>query len=185
MSIQRMAQSVLHVLEDLYRIIDSSYQSSGHLSFDESENLLQSLCTLSDLINHIHQAKMCGQTPSMISDWNFQHNYRGFPIHIDSAIREVPPYPPGPNASEYIFYQPFRIIPNNSYVSPWPLRPDPNRKERSRLKKRRHRRRSHFVNSLTQWNIFFFQGFSHGNRTKKMRRSMSSSSSRSQYPVEY
>ncbi|CAF0930953.1 unnamed protein product [Adineta steineri] len=62
MSIQYTAESALHLLEELYRAIDLSSQQQSPMSIDDSENLVQTLCHLSQLINHINQTGMCEQT---------------------------------------------------------------------------------------------------------------------------
>ncbi|CAF0806956.1 unnamed protein product [Adineta steineri] len=65
MSIQYTAESALHLLEELYRAIDLSSQQQSPMSIDDSENLVQTLCHLSQLINHINQTGMCEQTPHL------------------------------------------------------------------------------------------------------------------------
>ncbi|UJR25640.1 hypothetical protein I4U23_006991 [Adineta vaga] len=78
MSIQRTAESALHSLEELYRAIDSASQQSSPMSMDESENLVQALCNLSQLIQHINHTGMCDQTSMMTThiDSNQFHQKR-------------------------------------------------------------------------------------------------------------
>ncbi|CAF3591110.1 unnamed protein product [Rotaria sordida] len=65
MSIQRTAESALHALQELYNAIDLSSQQQSSMSINDSENLVQALCNLSQLINHINQTGMCGHTSIM------------------------------------------------------------------------------------------------------------------------
>lgn len=150
MSIQRTAQSVLHVLEDLYRIIDASCQQQGHLNLYESENLLQSLCTLSQLINHVQQTNMCGQISSTMSECDFQHTYRDYPLGshfinpmpIDATMMGMGGHSPGHSYGEYVLYQPVRMLPTGPYVPSSVPERQFDRKEMLRSKPRRHHRRS-------------------------------------------
>ncbi|CAF3352436.1 unnamed protein product [Rotaria sp. Silwood1] len=123
MSIQRTAESALHALQELYNAIDVSSQQQSSMSVNDSENLVQALCNLSQLINHINQTGMCGYTPIMNTNLdskrfgrkrintfiaphltNYDEN-----IMMDSAIIE-PSLQPGQPYGECVMYHPIRII---------------------------------------------------------------------------
>ncbi|CAF2489545.1 unnamed protein product [Rotaria sp. Silwood2] len=124
MSIQRTAESALHALQELYNAIDSSSQQQSSMSVNDSENLVQALCNLSQLINHINQTGMCRHTPIMhtnldskrfgqkrINTFIAPHLTSSYDknIMMDSATIR-PSLQPGQSYGECVLYHPIRII---------------------------------------------------------------------------
>jgi hypothetical protein len=123
MSIQRTAESALHAIEELYQAIDLSSQQPSPMSINDSENLVQALCNLSQLINHINQTGMCGHTPQMTTklDSNRFSRNKVKPyvdpygtnddenIIMHSAMIGPPPQP-GQSYGECVLYHPIRIV---------------------------------------------------------------------------
>lgn len=135
MSIQWTAQSVLDTLGNLYQIIDSSIQHRGHISINDSENLLYLLCKLSQLIHHIHQTGMCGQASPLSTNMDCQQNYLGSQSGHYLNLRSLGPVPhTGQPCEDYAFHQPMRIIANDPHMATFFPSRDLIKKKRSRSK---------------------------------------------------
>jgi len=122
MSIQRTAESALYSLEELYKAIDLSSQQQSAMSGNDSENLVQALCNLSQLIN---QTGMCDRTPIMTTNFDAKRfnrkkmkNFIGQHLNDNDEHRYMdsetvgPPSPPQSRKpyGECVLYHPIRII---------------------------------------------------------------------------
>jgi hypothetical protein len=116
---QHTAQSALHALEELYKVLDSSNQQHGQMTIDDSENLVHALCSLSQLINHINQTGMCGHTTNIHPNRSDRRNVKTFinphlgdydeNMMMDTATIGMPPQT-GQPYGECVLYHPIRII---------------------------------------------------------------------------
>ena len=179
MSMQRTAESALHALEELYGVLESSSQQEGQLSMNDSENLVHALCSLSQLIHHVNETGMCGDTPMMSSprgsDQFVRKDMRPFasPCHtrydghrmMDSAS-SGPSSHSGQLHGECILYHPIRIMTSSAEGSAVLHEGDVARMDRKyRGKNARHKREPPSVNA---------------GRSKKRRGRRSASHSRSE-----